>query len=214
MEKRVIGVTGGIGCGKSAVMDILKEEYRAAVIFTDFVAHELMEPGGVNYRGVVETFGEQILGPDKKVDRKKLGDIVFGNQEKLALLNAATHPNVVAEVKKRLEEYRKDPKVGMVCLESALLLDTPLEGLCDAVWYIRADKDVRIKRLMKSRGYSEKHCTLVMEKQSGESLFLKKADKVIDNSKSIEDTKRQIALAIEERKSGVPADTPWRGTGN
>ena len=99
MKKQVIGITGGIGCGKSVVMDILEKEYGAAVILADTVGHDLMKPGEVNYNRIIDYFGTDILSNDGAIDRKKLGAIVFGNQENLEALNQITHPNIIGEIK-------------------------------------------------------------------------------------------------------------------
>ena len=95
---KVVGITGGVGSGKSVVMNILKEKYGAEVILADLVAHDLMEPGQQNYLDIVEAFGEGILAQDKTIDRPALAKVVFGNQKRLARLNAITHPNVKKEI--------------------------------------------------------------------------------------------------------------------
>ena len=99
---KVVGITGGVGSGKSVVMNILKEKYGAEVILADLVAHDLMEPGQQNYLDIVEAFGEGILAQDKTIDRPALAKVVFGNQERLARLNAITHPNVKKEIFHRI----------------------------------------------------------------------------------------------------------------
>lgn len=192
MEKKVIGITGGIGCGKSVVMSLLKEKYHGAVLLTDLIAHDLMEPGQANYNAILDRFGKSILGAKEKIDRKKLGEIVFGNPDKLALLNSITHPNVLKETKRRIEAEKANPDIKVVCLESALLFNTPLEKFCDTIWYIYAREEVRIQRLMDGRGYTREHCLSVMEKQLSEKEFRQKADVIIDNSGTVEMTDKQI----------------------
>jgi dephospho-CoA kinase len=191
-EKKVIGITGGIGCGKSVVMSLLEEKYHGAVLLTDLIAHDLMEPGAANYEAIVNHFGTEILGEDKKIDRKKLGAIVFANPDQLARLNSITHPNVIKETKRRIEQEKARPEIAVVGLESALLFDTPLEDFCDVIWYIYADKEVRIQRLIEGRGYTREHCLSVMEKQLSEEVFRQKSDVVIDNSGTVEETQAQM----------------------
>ena len=165
MKKQVIGITGGIGCGKSVVMDILEKEYGAAVILADTVGHDLMRPGEINFKGIVERFGKEILADNGEIDRKKLGAIVFGNQDNLTALNQITHPNIISEIQNRIHNYLNSPDIPFVCLESAILLDTDLYKLCDTIWYIYAKEEVRIERLIAGRGYTEEYCKSVMAKQ-------------------------------------------------
>ncbi len=196
MKKQVIGITGGIGCGKSVVMDILEKEYGAAVILADTVGHDLMKPGEVNYNGIIDYFGTDILSNDGTIDRKKLGAIVFGNQENLEALNQITHPNIIGEIKRRIDCSLSNPSIPFVCLESAILLDTNLHELCDSIWYIYAREDVRIERLIAGRGYTKEYCKSVMAKQVNESLYREKSDVIIDNSGSVEETKEQLRAVL------------------
>jgi len=192
MQKQVIGITGGIGCGKSVVMDILKKEYGAAVILADTVGHDLMKPGAMNYNGILKHFGNEILAEDGQIDRKKLGAIVFSNQDHLTALNEITHPNIIKEIQNRIQSYLLNPDVPFVCLESAILLDTDLYKLCDKIMYVYADETVRIERLMAGRGYTKDYCKTVMAKQKDEGVYREKSHYVIDNSGSVEDTKLRI----------------------
>ena len=196
MKKQVIGITGGIGCGKSVVMDILEKEYGAAVILADSVGHDLMKPGAINYKGIVEYFGTDILAENSEIDRRLLGACVFGYDAKLKALNAITHPNIINEIKNRIEKAMECPDVTFVCLESAILFDTNLSDLCDTVWYIYAREDIRIERLIAGRGYTKEYCQMVMAKQKNETVYREKADVVIDNSGSVKKTKEQLALII------------------
>lgn len=105
---KVIGITGGIGSGKSLVADIMIKKYNAYFINTDRIAYEQMLPGGISYKGVVDYFGKEILKEDGTIDRSKLSKIVFSDKEKLRKLNSLTHPNVLTEVKKK--SSKKGPK--------------------------------------------------------------------------------------------------------
>ena len=104
---KVIGVTGGVGSGKSVVLSILEKDYHAETILADLVAHDLMQPGGKSYEDIVEAFGDGILNDDGTIDRVKLGNIVFHDAEKLQKLNAITHPNVKEEIKNRIQKIRE-----------------------------------------------------------------------------------------------------------
>lgn len=202
MRKQVIGITGGIGCGKSAVMDILEKEYGAAVILADRVGHELMKPGAVNYNNIVACFGNEILDENGIINRKLLGTIVFGDKEKLTALNQITHPNIIKEIKRRIDTEVSDPDVSFVCLESAILLDTNLYQLCDTIWYIYANEESRIERLMAGRGYTEEYCKTVMAKQEKESAYREKATVIIDNSGCIEESREQVRRILSHSLDG------------
>ena len=197
MKKQVIGITGGIGCGKSVVMSILEETYGAYVLLSDLVGHELMAPGEVNYNGIVKACGTDVLLENGQIDRKKLGSIAFGIPEKLSLLNSITHPNIMFEIRRRIDAAMADPAYHMVCLESALLFDTELVDYCDQTWYVYADEEVRIERLIAGRGYTREYCEMVMAKQKGSDLYREKADVIIDNSGDVEYTKAQIANLLK-----------------
>ena len=178
-------------------MELLAKEYGAAVILADTVGHDLMKPGAINYNGIIERFGTDILLENGEIDRKKLGSIVFGNQDNLTALNQITHPNIIKEIKNRIDHYLMDKNVSFVCLESAILFDTNLDKLCDTIWYIYAEESVRIERLMAGRGYTEEYCKTVMAKQIGETVYREKSDSEIDNSDSIDNTRIQINAILE-----------------
>lgn len=187
----VIGITGGIGSGKSLVSEILRDEYDAAVIDTDMLAHELMRRGTPVYKKVVEEFGDKILDSSLEIDRKKLGGIVFGNSEKLRLLDEITHPAVEAEVDRRIAEFKKKG-FYYTALETALLIEAGYEDKCDKIWYVHTDKPVRIKRLKTSRGMDEEKARRIISSQKTEEAFIKIADEVIDNTGSKYETKLKI----------------------
>ena len=196
MKKQVIGITGGIGSGKSVVMSILEEKYKACVLLTDLIAHDLMKPGAANYNGIVKEFGTEILAENGEIDRKKLGAVVFNNAKKLALLSSITHPNVIVETKNRIDAAMENPDYDMVCMESALLFDTTLPELCDQTWYVYANEEVRIERLIAGRGYTREYCLTVMGKQKKVADDMEKADVIIDNSGAVEDTAAEIEIIL------------------
>ncbi len=189
---KVIGVTGGVGSGKSVVLSILEKDYHAETILADLVAHDLMQPGGKSYEDIVEAFGDGILNDDGTIDRVKLGNIVFHDAEKLQKLNAITHPNVKEEIKNRIQKIREQGTASMILLEAALLIESGYEDVYDELWYIYVDRETRYCRLQEGRGYTREKTDSIMQKQLTEEQFRKYADVVIDNSYSIEETKQQI----------------------
>ncbi len=142
--KKVIGITGGVGSGKSEVLNILKKEYGAGLIEADRVAHELMEPGAESYEAVVKKFGNSILTDEGTIDRAALGAIVFRDKEKLAVLNSLTHPNVEREILCRMDRMESDPDIRLIVYEAALLTGAEFEQRFDQLWYVFAREDSEI----------------------------------------------------------------------
>lgn len=189
----VIGITGGVGSGKSTVLDYLERTYGALIIQADQVARELMEPGGSCYEAVVGAFGEEILSPDGTINRGKLANLVFADKEKRLLLNSLTHPRVEEETRRRIEAAD-----GLVVLEAALPREAGFSRLCERVWYIHVPEETRIARLAAQRGYSREKTLLVMRSQLSEEEFRREADAVIENGGTPEETQAQIRELLDE----------------
>ena len=192
----VIGITGGIGSGKSLVTKLLQTKFGAAVIDTDTVGHEVMEIGTKAYYEILETFGKEVLAKDESIDRKILGDLVFANEEMLSNLNDIIHPAVEAEVDKRIEDFNKK-KYKYIALETALMIKVGYNRKCDKVWYVYADKDVRLKRLYYNRGLDRVKTAKIIDNQNSDEEYRKVADEVIDNSGTEEETLAQIKNILE-----------------
>lgn len=200
-EKYVIGLTGGIGTGKSMVLEHIKNEYNGFVIEADKIGHEIFEYNSKTYNKVLQAFGTEILSvTDNKpyIDRKKLGQIVFNNKEKLELLNSITHPDIYHKINELINTCDKD----LIVIEAAILPDTPLVTLCDTLWYIYADKETRITRLLKYRDISREKALKIMANQPDEERFKNVCQVVIDNSYDKETTFKQI-------KEHLPGGSLW-----
>ncbi len=197
-KKIVIGVTGGVGSGKSVVMSYLEEQYQAKIILADLVAHDLMQPGEKNYEDIVETFGEKILDQSREIDRRKLGQIVFEDQDKLEKLNQITHPNVRTEIEHRIALAQEDPDIKIICLEAALIIEEGYQELLDELWYIFVEKEIRIERLKAGRGYSREKCLQIMSSQLSDAEFINASDRVINNSGSEEETRMAVDQVMEQ----------------
>ena len=128
-KMKIIGITGGVGSGKSEILNILENEYGARIIIADLVAHKLMEPDGISYKGIVKAFGKGIVKADGFIDREVLGSIVFCSERKLKILNEITHKNVDAEIMRQIEEIRKEDPNALVVCEAALLVGAQYESL-------------------------------------------------------------------------------------
>jgi len=187
----VIGITGPVGSGKSTVLTIL-ESYGAEIIRTDVLAHRLMEPGAKSYNDIVAEFGSGILDESGRIDRSLLRDQVFSDPDRLKILNAITHPNVISVVRDEIRDFREDETVPLLAIESALFIGSGLEKDLDSLWYIYVNEEERVRRLMESRGYTEEYTRKVLASQPPDEDFRKTADLVIDNSGSRESAEVQI----------------------
>ena len=193
---KIIGITGGVGSGKSEILNILKNDYQAKVIQSDHVAHELMVPGAKRYDAIVQAFGNEILNEDQTINRPILGEIVFRDETKLSLLNSITHKNVDEEILSRIDQFGKEEPEGLLVIESALLVGAGYEKRFDQLWYIYTREEVRYERLKASRGYSDEKIKQMIEKQQKEEEFKAMASNIIDNSGDLEDTKAQIVKIL------------------
>lgn len=187
---KVIGITGGVGSGKSRVLAYLEEAYGAVICQMDETARSLQKKGTRCFERIVEVFGHEILDAQGELDRAALGSIVFASEEKLAQLNGIVHPEVIRNVAKDIQSKEAQGR-SLYVVEAALLPDVGKE-LCDELWYIYADESVRRERLKASRGYTDEKISQMIASQPQEERFRSTCSVVIDNSGSFEDTMKQI----------------------
>ncbi|MCH4281049.1 dephospho-CoA kinase [Mediterraneibacter sp. NSJ-151] len=188
---KVIGITGGVGSGKSQVLGYLEKTYKAKVCQLDEVGKELQKRGKPCFQKIVETFGEQVIGEDGELNRPVLSSIVFQDADKLEMLNEIVHPQVKVEVTRQIiEEQKKDTPLFVI--ESALLPEAGYEDICQDMWYIYTKEAIRRERLKASRGYSDERITRMIASQNSEELFREVCTHVIDNSGDFKDTEKQI----------------------
>ena len=190
----IIGIVGGVGCGKSTVLTYLKEKYNAYIIEADKVAKEIMEKGNEVYNKVIREFPES-LDKDDNIDRKKLAEIVFNDAKKLETLNNITRPGTIKEITDRINNSSNQ----LVIVESAILIGSGIDKMCDEIWYVYCDLEKRIKRLMDSRGYSEEKTRNVIMNQMSEEEFNRVSDEFIDNSNTEEETHEQIDFILSSQ---------------
>lgn len=188
---RIIGVTGGVGAGKSTILSYMEKQYGAEVIQADLVGHQVMEPGMEAYGEILREFGDGILGDGGKIDRKILGGLVFADPEKLKRLDRIVHPAVKSEILARL---RKAGENGVRCavVEAALFLEENYDAFCDETWYIYTNEDGRRRRLKESRGYTDERIDQIFRSQKTHREFLSRCQVVIDNNGPAEETYQQI----------------------
>ncbi|WP_251390753.1 dephospho-CoA kinase [Mediterraneibacter agrestimuris] len=188
---KVLGITGGVGSGKSCVLEYLKTEYGAVICQLDEVAKALQKKGQSCYSRIVEAFGQVILTDDGELDRGKLSQIVFRDASRLKLLNTIVHPAVKQQVQRYISE-EKAKRTSLYVIEAALLPTAGYEDICDEMWYIFAAEDVRRERLRAFRGYTDEKITDMIQSQPAEEIFRLACTAVIDNSGGFEETKKQI----------------------
>lgn len=188
----VIGITGGVGAGKSRLLSFLEENYKAQVFQADQAGHQVMEPGTTAYGQIVEHFGKEILAWNGQIDRQALGAQVFSDETKRKYLNVIIHPAVKALAREEIAKARSEEECGLFIIEAALLIEDHYEEICDELWYVYADEVVRRERLRISRGYSDEKITAVFESQLTDAEFRRHCQAVIDNSGSIEWAYEQI----------------------
>lgn len=197
---KVIGLTGGIGSGKSTVSQFLAE-LGAVIIDADKVGHEAFKPDTEIWREVVAAFGRQILTPEGDIDRGKLGKIVFGSSESLARLNQIMHPRIYDMVEARLEEYRRQG-VDVVVLEVPLLLEVGWTQLVDEVWVTIASEATVLKRLQERTGLSEPESLARIRSQMTNEERVKHAGVVINNDCDLTDLKARVSELWQRLHTG------------
>ena len=186
---KIIGLTGGISSGKSTAARFLAE-LGAVVIDTDKVGHEIYKPGTEAWQEVVASFGRQVLTASGEIDRKKLGEVVFGDAEALSKLNRITHPRIAEVVKAKLEEYRRRG-IKAVVIEVPLLIEAGWASMVDEVWVTVASEAKVLERLQKG-GLSEEQAQARIRSQPPPEERLNHADVVINNDGSLEELRDRV----------------------
>ncbi len=187
---KVIGLTGGIGSGKSTVSRFLAE-LGALIIDADKVGHELLRPGTKIWQQVAATFGRQILAPDSEIDRKKLGRLVFGSPERLKLLNQLMHPEMKKAVKARLLKYRRQG-ASVVVVEAPLLVEAGWTELVDETWVTTASETTVLRRLEQQMGLPKTESLARIRSQLPARERAKRADVVINTELSLDELRAKV----------------------
>ncbi|GBD10947.1 Dephospho-CoA kinase [bacterium HR23] len=186
----VIGVTGGIGTGKSTVTSILRE-LGAVVIDADKIGHEAYRPGTQAWQEVVEAFGKDILLPSGEVDRKRLGALVFNDPQALARLNAIMHPKMYTMAQERIQQAKAQGH-RVIVLEAAVLLEAGWDPLVDEIWVVTAPEEVAVQRVQARSGLSREAVLARLRAQMPQEERVKRAHVVVENAGSLEDLRRTV----------------------
>lgn len=201
-----IGVTGGVGSGKSEILRYLEEQYGAKVLLSDDAARELEKPGGVLYEPILRLLQEYGTGresyslqeADGSINKREMAARIFGSEELLKKVNEMVHPTVNQYILDEIAEKRAEGHYEFFVLESALLIENNYENILDSMWYIYCNEEERGRRLAASRSYSEKKIRSIMNNQLSEAVFRKHCSVVIDNSGALEDALRQVDQTIAQ----------------
>ena len=197
----VIGLTGGIGTGKSTVSETLGQ-LGAMLINADLVGHDAYLPHQNVWQQVVDAFGaENILGDNDEVDRRKLGPIVFGSPEAMEKLNGIVHPWMRKRMEEMIEAERaKGTKV--VVLEAAILIESNWSLLADQIWVTTASAENVVKRIMARNGLSEEQIRARMAAQTTDEVRLRVANVVVDTNGTMDEVRAQVRQLWEQQVAG------------
>lgn len=195
---RVIGITGGVGSGKSALLQYLARNYNCRIILADEMAHKVQEPGQPCYKKLVALLSSDILNEDGTIHKGLMAAKIFGSEELLEKVNEIVHPAVKEMILSEIEGERRKGKTAFLFLEAALLIEDGYLNIVDEMWYIYAREDIRRTRLKVSRNYSDEKIDAIMKSQLTEEKFRKYCAFVVDNSGSLEDACGQIDRKLGE----------------
>ena len=197
---KVIGITGGIGSGKSTVTRIIYH-LGARIIDADLISRNITKKGSVALQELVEGFGEEILTQKGALNRKKLASIVFSDSDKRSLLNSITHKHISAEISGKLERLRNKGNIEFVVLDVALPIKEGFLEFCDEVWAVAAAKSTRIERIIKRSGLTAEEAEARIKSQPSDDAYIKIADVVIENNGTVEELERTVAKLFMQLKT-------------
>lgn len=192
MAMRLIGITGGVGAGKSEILDWISGHYNCIVLKADEIANQIKKPGEKCYESLCTLLGQEILQEDKTIDKQRMAEKIFADPALLKQVNDILHPAVKEYILQEIDRRRREGLIDYFFLEAALLIEDGYTEILDELWYVRADEQVRRARLKASRDYSDEKINRILKAQLAEEDFLKHCSVVIDNSGTKEEAYKQI----------------------
>jgi dephospho-CoA kinase len=186
-----IGLTGGIGSGKSTVAQILGE-FGAPILDADKVAHTTYAPGAPAYDAVIAAFGAQVVAADRTIDRKKLGSIVFGNPERLNQLTSIVWPATRESIRRNVADLRASGAKLPIVVEAAILIEANWQPLFDEIWLVRASREQVVARIESQRGLKPAETEARIRAQLSDEERAKHATLVIENNGSLEELREML----------------------
>ncbi len=189
---KVIGITGGVGSGKSALLSYVENTYNCKVILADEVAHRVREPGNPGYESLTRVLPSDVLDADGTIDRVRMAEQIFASDDLRKKVNDIVHPAVKEVILAEIDRGKKEEKLDFLFIEAALLIEDGYLDIVDEMWYIYACEEVRRQRLRETRNYPDERIDMIMKSQLAEDAFREACDVVIDNRGSLDAACRQI----------------------
>ncbi len=194
-----IGITGGVGAGKSEILSFLEEMPDMMVVRADELAKELMCPGEICYERMVKAFAnEGIFDQEGHLLVEQMSRQIFSHEEKRRKANAIIHPAVKDRILEMVRIAKQEGHLKIFFLEAALLLEEGYDQICDEIWYIYAGEETRRRRLSQSRGYSDEKITGIINSQMKEEVFRKRCQRIIDNDGNLWSAKEEVQNFVRE----------------
>lgn len=195
---RVIGITGGVGAGKSALLSYIGEKYHCRILLADEIAHKVKEPGQACYEELINLFSPEILNEDGTIHKGKMAARIFESEDLLRKVNSLIHPAVKKMILDEIAAAKAEKKIDFLFVEAALLIEDGYLDIVDEMWYIYAREEIRRGRLKESRNYSDDKIDAIMNSQLREEDFRKYCSVVIDNSEGLPAAFHQIDKKLGE----------------
>lgn len=196
---QVIGITGGVGAGKSAILEYLQENYKVKNLEADRIAEMLMEPGTECYEALMKFLPVEIYNEDETINRPALAKKLFDSPQLRQEVNKVVHPAVKQYICDRIEEQRQMRILDFVIIEAALLIEDHYDKICDEIWYIHTAEETRRQRLLETRNYSPSKVEQILESQMSEEEYRAHCQVVIDNNGTKEEAFYQVAQIIKSK---------------
>ena len=190
-EATVIGLTGGIACGKTTIARVLRR-LGAVIIDADREAKRVIKPRSSAWDKLVRIHGREILNPDGSINRRRLGNKVFGDKEALAQLNNIVHPETMRVIKEKIKDFKNEQRWPAVVLDAPLLFEAGAETLVDVVWVVKVDSETQVNRLINRDGMTEEQALKRIESQMPLEEKVARGDAVIDNTGTRRETREQV----------------------
>ena len=189
---RIIGITGGVGAGKTQVLSYIEAHYRCRIIRADEAAHQLYEPGEACYQKLAALLGQEVLNADGTINKAEMARRIFHDKTLLERVNSIVHPEVKRYILDEIAQEQKKGTADYFFIEAALLIEEQYDQIVDEMWYVHSDAAVRRQRLAQSRQYSEQKIADIMRGQLSEDAFRKHCQVVITNNGDLEETYKQV----------------------
>ncbi len=198
---KVIGITGGVGSGKSLILNYIKSHYNCEIIMADDLAKDLCKKGELCYKPLVKLLGSDVLDKDGEINKSVMAQKIFSDDNLRIGVNNIIHPGVKKYILKRIAYLRRKGTKDFLFIEAALLIEDGYKDIVDELWYIYTDEAVRHNRLKESRGYSDEKIDSIMASQLSEEEFRLNSDFEIDNSGNSE-----VSFSKIRERLGDPDD--------